>query len=501
MAEQQDIRKAYFNEAKTISEIAKEYGVDRKTVRKYINKEDWNEAGVNTQRASRATVIDPYLPTIERWLIEDKTRRRKQRHTAKRVYTRLVEEEGYTGSYRSVAACVGPLRKRAYEENAPALPLQHIPGEAQVDFGEADYIEHGKRVHGAYLALSFPASNAGFAQLTPAQNQECLFEALIALFAEIGGVPTRIWFDNASTMVTRVLRNGERELTDRFRRFQEHFGFDAAFCNPAAGNEKGNVENKVGYLRRNLLVPEPEFEDLSAFNQQLFTQCRGDLLRSHYREERPICELYKADQAALRPLPRIPFEAARYESLLADGYGMISLEGGKHRYSTAPKFARSRVRVKITAQTVVILDESLREVVTHRRLYGAARQERMEWLPYLRQLSRRPSALKYTPVYEMMPEPLQRWLAAQPRDQVATALELIASLSAVNGFESACRAVHDSLVAGITDADSLVALHDRLSRFAEVLPPPVVSRPTPGGPKVTFDPPRYDELFLGGVQR
>lgn len=101
----------------------------------------------------------------------------------------------------------------------------------------------------------------------------------------------------------------------------------------------------------------------------------------------------------------------------------------------------------------------------------------------------------------MMPEPLQRWLAAQPRDQVATALELIASLSAAEGFESACRAVHDSLVAGITDADSLVALHDRLSRFAEVLPPPVVSRPTPGGPKVTFDPRRYDELFLGGVQR
>jgi len=501
MAEQQDIRKAYFNEAKTISDIAKEYGVDRKTVRKYINKEDWNEAIVADVHSERARILDPHLETIERWLSEDKTARKKQRHTAKRVYERLVKEEGYSGSYRSVAVCVAQLRKRVYQQISPALPLRHIPGEAQVDFGEADYIEHGRRVHGSYLVLSFPASNAGFAQLTPAQNQECLFEALIAIFGEIGGVPSRIWFDNASTMVVRVKRNGERDLTDGFRRFQEHFGFEAVFCNPAAGNEKGNVENKVGYLRRNFLVPEPSFDELSAFNLQLFVHCREDMNRPHYREELLIGELHRADQAALRPLPRIPFDPARYESLLADGYGMIGLEGGRHRYSTAPKFARSKVRVKITAHTVTILDESLREVVTHRRLYGAARQERMEWLPYLRQLSRRPSALKYTPVYEMMPEPLQRWLAAQPRNQVATALDLLASLSAAAGFDSACQAVNDSLHAGITDVDSLVALHDRISRYAAVLPPPVASRPTPGGPKVTFDPPRYDELFLGGVQR
>lgn len=501
MAEQQSIRKAYFDEAKTISEIAEEYRVDRKTVRKYINKEDWNEPLRAKRSSERERVVDPYLATIEQWLREDKSARRKQRHTAKRVYTRLCNEEGYGGSYRSVAACVAELRKRVYGEVAAALPLCHVAGEAQVDFGEADYIEHGRRTAGSYLVLSFPSSNGAFMQLTPAQNQECLFEALMNIFNEIGGVPSRIWFDNASTMVVRVKRNGARELTDRFRRFQEHFGFDVAFCNPAAGNEKGNVENKVGYLRRNFLVPEPEFEHLSSYNQQLLNRCRQDMNRPHYRREVPIAELYREDVAVLRTLPRIAFDPARYESLLADSYGMVALEGGKHRYSTAPKFARSRVQVKIGAETVTILDENLREIVIHSRIYGPERAERMNWLPYLHQLSRRPTALKYTPVYEMMPAPLQQWLAAQPRDQVATALELIASLSATAGFDSACRAVHESVVAGISDADSLVALHDRISRFAAVFPPPVTSRATPACAKVNFDPPRYDELFLGGVHR
>ena len=62
-----------------------------------------------------------------------------------------------------------------------------------------------------------------------------------------GGVPHRIWFDNASTMVIKVLKNGERTLTDDFLRFMEHYRFAAAFCNVDAGHEKGNVEGKVGY--------------------------------------------------------------------------------------------------------------------------------------------------------------------------------------------------------------------------------------------------------------
>jgi transposase len=108
------------------------------------------------------------------------------------------------------------------------------------------------------------------------ENQECLFEGLISIFEHIGGVPPRIWFDNTKTIVSKVLKDGGRTLTDDFLRFSEHYRFEAVFCNVEAGHEKGNVEGKVGYHRRNWLVPVPRFERLTEFNQELLTTCDLD---------------------------------------------------------------------------------------------------------------------------------------------------------------------------------------------------------------------------------
>lgn len=496
MAKVHDIRKAFFEEGLSVSRIAEEQGIDRKTVRKYIDQEDWNQSAKKPP-GFRPGVLEPFKATIDAWLEEDRRRRRKQRHTAKRVYDRLVEEKKFTGSYRTVALYVGQRKREMGRDAQPALPLVHRPGEAQVDFGQADYILQGTLVHGFYLSVSFPYSNAGFVQVVPGENTECLFEALIAIFLFIGGIPGRLWFDNASTMVRQILGGGERTLTDRFRRFQEHFGFALAFCNPAAGHEKGSVENKVGYHRRNFLVPVPSVQDLQAFNAELLQRCAQDHQRAHYRKERLIAELFAEDQEKLLSLPRIPFDAARYESCLADAYAMVALEGGRHRYSTSPRYAGERVQVKITAQWVEVLDESLRSVVRHRRLYGSSRQESMDWLPYLSQLSRRPGALKYTPVYSLMPEPLQRWLEAQPRPEVGKALGLLAALSQTSGFGSACTAVVESIQRGVTDPDSLVALHERLKEHAPLCEPLPAYSHGIQAPQVLFDPARYDVMLPG----
>jgi transposase len=75
----------------------------------------------------------------------------------------------------------------------------------------------------------------------PAENQECFLEGLKRLFEQIGGVPERIWFDNLSAAVIRVENNGDREVTEAFRRFSAHYRFEAVFCNPASGHEKGHV--------------------------------------------------------------------------------------------------------------------------------------------------------------------------------------------------------------------------------------------------------------------
>jgi hypothetical protein len=112
---------------------------------------------------------------------------------------------------------------------------------------------------------------------------ECLLEGLDAIFRHIGCVPRELWFDNTKVIVTEIIRGGGRKLTDKFERFREHYHFKAVFMNPGAGHEKGNVENKVGYQRRNFMVPVPRFLSLSDYNRQLLTECEKDARRNHYR--------------------------------------------------------------------------------------------------------------------------------------------------------------------------------------------------------------------------
>ncbi|EAX47793.1 conserved hypothetical protein [Thermosinus carboxydivorans Nor1] len=87
------------------------------------------------------------------------------------------------------------------------LALEHPAGEAQVDFGEADFYERGVLIHVYYLTVSYPYSNGGYTQLFKGANLECLLEGLKNIFAYVGGVPRRIWLDNLSPVVAKILYN------------------------------------------------------------------------------------------------------------------------------------------------------------------------------------------------------------------------------------------------------------------------------------------------------
>ena len=242
MTQLHNIRKLYFEEGNNISEIARITGSDRKTVRMSLDKDDWNSSVPMLEQEASYPKLDQHKPEIDSWLTEDKKAKRKQRHTAQRVFDRLKEKykDGFKCSYRTVAGYVAQKKKEIFGKNIGHLPLEHIPGEAQVDFGDAEFYENGKLHGGKYLNLSFPFSNKGYLQLFRGENQECLFEGLKAIFEHVGGVPHRLWFDNASTVVTKVLKDGDRKLTDAFLRFMEHYRFEGAFCNLNAGKEKGN---------------------------------------------------------------------------------------------------------------------------------------------------------------------------------------------------------------------------------------------------------------------
>jgi hypothetical protein len=242
----------------------------------------------------------------------------------------------------------------------------------------------------------------------------------------------------------------------------EHYRFEAAFCNLDAGHEKGNVENKVGYHRRNMLVPVPKFEKITEFNKDLLIQCEEDAKREHYRKEGTIEGLHKEDVQALLELPKEALETSKYITIKTNGYGKFLLNNGLHEYSVAPKYANEYVLVKLTAFHVIVLDESHREIVRHERLYGNHKQQRMQWLPYLNQLSRCPGALKYTGIYNMLPNPIKEYIEDLTKQDTGKVLKAIAQLTKRGSFEKAVETVSTALSYGTTDIDSLINLHSRL---------------------------------------
>lgn len=494
MTQVHDIRKMYFEEGKSIAQISRETGHDRKTVRIYLEKDDWNKENLKIQKEIEFPKLNPYKKEIERWLLEDKKAKRKQRHTATRIYNRLYELYGeeFGCSYRSVAGYVALKKAEIFSKKAGHLPLEHIPGEAQVDFGDAEFYENGKLHSGKYLNLSFPYSNKGYFQLFKGENQECFFEGLISIFEHISGVPTRIWFDNASVMVVKVLKNGGRTLTENFLRFTEHYRFEAAFCNVDAGHEKGNVEGKVGYHRRNMLVPIPRFEDLEEFNKEQFLKCEGDAKREHYRKDATIEELHEKDKAALLSLPAVALDVSRYVTIKTNGYARFYLENGLHEYSASPRYANSRVLVKITANEVIPMDESHREIIRHSRLYGNYKQQSMKWLPYLTQLSRNPGALKYTGIYYLLPAAVKEYLEKCNKSDKGKVLQVIASLTEKNCFEHAVEAVAKALQYDVADADSLINLYRRIHGNVIELPPVRLNGKIPQLIRVTPNLAAYD---------
>ena len=183
-----------------ISEISEKTGADPKTIRKYLSQDDFSPKPPITQE--KPSKLDPFKPVIHEWLEEDKKHWRKQHHTAQRVYERLREEHGYTGSYSIVQRY---LKKcRSIQTEKANLELIWDPGPAQVDFGEADFYEAGKLCRKKYLTVSFPFSNDGYSQVFGGETSECVCQGLQDIFEFIGGVPPLLIFDNATGVGRRI---------------------------------------------------------------------------------------------------------------------------------------------------------------------------------------------------------------------------------------------------------------------------------------------------------
>jgi transposase len=393
MEQWSEIRRRVLVEGLSRRAACREYGLHWHTLMKMLEHSE--PPGYRAAQPRSKRKIGPFLAVIEEILKQDQAAPRKQRHTKQRIFDRLKAEHEYTGGYTAVKEVVREWERRHREV---FVPLIHNPGEAQADFGSAEIIRDGQTTKVALFVMTLLYSDAIFCCLFPRECTEAFLEGHRRAFEFFGGVPKRISYDNTKVAVSKIIGRRERELTRAFLRLQSHFLFASHFCLVRRANEKGHVENLLGYARRNFLVPLPRVTTLEELNATLEQQCRDDLQRRVWGQPTTKAVRLEEERPALLALPRQTFEARRVESARVNSLSLVRFDNNS--YSVPTEYAHQTVTVVggIDQLRIVCRD---RVIARHTRDWG---REHVQFEPrhYLALLERKPGALDFA-------RPLEHW--------------------------------------------------------------------------------------------
>jgi transposase len=353
--------------------LARKYEVHRRLVREALTSA-WPEP--RKKLPPRKSRLDPFKPAVDQMLRADLDAPRKQRHTVKRVFDRLVAEYEMEGvSYSTVGDYVRWRRPeiRVEEGRGPAqvfIPQAHQPGaEAEVDFGDVWILLAGVLTKCYLFTFRLSYSGKSVHRVTVSCGQEAFFEGHAHAFAMLGGVPCgKVRYDNLRSAVARVLGFGRARVeTDRWAAFRSHFGLDAFYCMPGieGAHEKGGVEGEVGRFRRTHLVPVPEVATLAELNALIDVWDADDDQRLIGLRARTVGQDFAAEQPRLKPLPADRFETGRVLTPRVDRYSQVTVR--MNRYSVPVRMIGRPVRVLLHASELVIFDGRA-EIARHERL-------------------------------------------------------------------------------------------------------------------------------------
>ena len=371
MDEVNKIRKAFFTHGESKNSIAIRFNRSWETVHRIVsmNREELENRGKRPNRGSKV-ITDEILRAIEAFLDEEveKKVRKKQRYTTKKIYHELRSKGIYKGSERRIYDVVKNLREqRSQSKKQSYLPLSFPLGSAlQVDHGEADLMVGDQRFTGYLFIASVPEFVLRYCQIFPTKSREAWGEFHERAFRFFGGVFTRTIYDNDSVLIKKVMGSDKYQTTFSLS-LEEQFGFESHFCNIAAGNEKGAVENGVGYCRRNFLAGTPSFSSWDEVNQHLESSCIQDIHESkHYKTNKPLYPVFEELREKLEPLP--PRRSwGKFLDCRVDSFQLITVD--HHQYSVPEEYVGFYVRVSLGVfQVKIFKDEHL--IATHQRQYA-----------------------------------------------------------------------------------------------------------------------------------
>jgi len=485
------VRRMFYRDGISRSEIARRTGLSRTTVQKWIKAPAGTEP--KYQRLSKPGKLSEFKDELVRALKADARRPRRDRRTALMLF-HAIKAKGYSGGYTGVTdfirawhASSGHAVTRAF------VPLQFESGDAhQFDWSEEHLVVGGvwRKIMAAHLKLCF--SRAFVVQAYPTQSHEMLFDAHTRSFAALGGVARRGIYDNMKTAVDKVKKGKSRVVNLRFAAMAAHYLFDPEFCNVASGWEKGVIEKNVQDSRRRLWqdASNERFGSFTELNLWLLARCRAlwqELKHPEY--DLTVAEMLEQEQTSLMPMVT-PFDG--YVETLGKVSSTCLVTEDRNRYSVPCELVGQLVSIRIYPERIdLVAHDTL--VASHLRSFGR-NETRYDWQHYIPLIERKPGALRNGAPFADMPEPLKQLrtllLKREGGDRVMAKV-----LAAVprHGLEPVLVAVELVLESG---NPSVEHIENVLHRLKSTPPPGHVDTPLTVSEAPVADTGRYDSLRM-----
>ena len=485
------IRRMYFRDGLSLSEIERRTGLTRKTVRRWLKAAEGTEPKYR-RRPAADTKLAPFAVQLTKALEADARRPTRDRRTALKLFGEL-KTAGFAGDYSRVTEFVRRWRAEGGQAKVKAyVPLRFELGEAfQFDWSEERLVIGGvwRKILAAHLKLC--ASRAFVVQAYPTQSHEMLFDAHTRSFTALGGIARRGIYDNMKTAVDKVNKGKSRTVNTRFAAMASHYLFDADFCNVASGWEKGVVEKNVQDSRRRIWqeAAHERFGSFTELNLWLLARCRTlwQALRHPEYADLSLAEMLDHERPSLMPMVA-PFDG--YVETLGKVSSTCLVSFDRNRYSAPCELVGQLVSVRIYPERIAIVAHD-RVVASHERCFER-NQTRYDWQHYLPLIERKPGALRNGAPFADLPEPLLRLrgllLKREGGDRVMA--KVLAAVPKA-GLEAVLVAVELVLESGNPSAEHVENVLNRL----KAAPPP---EPVPTHLQVAeapvADTDRYDRL-------
>ena len=493
------IRIAYFVEKKKIRGIAREFNISRNTVRSVIRR------GVIDQSYCRLNKHRPKLGAFMERLIEllkeDESKPVKHRRRVQLLFEQL-QREGYSGGYDAVRRYVGVWRQEQGKESVKAfIPLVYDPGDAfQFDWSHEQVELGGVPVAIKIAQFRLCHSRKMFCVAYTRESLEMVLDAHTKAFEFFGGVCRRGIYDNLKTVVTKVLMGKDRVFNRRFQNLASYYLFDPIACTPAAGWEKGQVENQVGLVRHRFFATRRRFADLEELNEWLADECRHRAATAKHPEfkEQTIDQVFAEEGTHLLPLPALPFDGYQGKTSRVSPQLLVCYD--RNRYSVNATAIGKTVEVRAYASQIIIVLNG-NNVGEHKRHLGRDKIIYDPW-HYLSVLEQKPGALRNGAPFKQweLPDAI-REVRAQLNTRSDGDRQFVSILSAVKwyGLDAVAAACANALSDKAISSDVILTVLSRQHDESQPVPVNLSSQLPPLTMVPVVDCSRYDRLLSGGA--